>query len=97
MTAQTNEWLTELAKQGTDDILDQPLPNRDESPRGIESKPGILQDIYVFEKQGLSPEGKVLGRFAATGILPKFNEKLIAAGVRLPTEMFDEIVTIGAE
>jgi pilus assembly protein CpaF len=34
-----------------------------------------LQDIFVFEKLGLSPEGKVVGRFAATGILPKFNEK----------------------
>ena len=55
-----------------------------------------LQDIFVFEKRGLSPEGRVLGRFAATGILPKFNEKLLAAGIRLPAEMFDEVVEIGA-
>jgi pilus assembly protein CpaF len=54
-----------------------------------------LQDIFVFEKRGLSPDGKVMGRFAATGILPKFNEKLIAAGVRLPIDLFDEVVPVG--
>src|SRR6185369_4143575 len=41
---------------------------------GIETDIVTLQDIFVFEKRGVSPEGKVLGRFAATGILPKFNE-----------------------
>jgi len=62
---------------------------------GIETDIVTLQDIFVFEKRGLTPEGKVLGRFAATGILPKFNEKLLAAGIRLPAEIFDEIVEIG--
>ena len=37
----------------------------------------------------------MIGRFAATGILPKFNEKLVAAGIRLPTDLFDEVVEIG--
>ncbi|HEV3200781.1 MAG TPA: CpaF family protein [Bryobacteraceae bacterium] len=64
---------------------------------GIETDIVTLQDIYVFEKRGLSPDGKVIGRFAATGILPKFNEKLLAAGIRLPVDMFDEIVEIGPE
>ena len=62
----------------------------------IETDIVTLQDLFVFEKRGLSPSGKVLGRFAATGILPKFNEKLLAAGIRLPSEMFDEVVEIGA-
>src|SRR6185436_10455992 len=62
---------------------------------GIETDIVTLQDIFVFEKRGLSPDGKVIGRFAATGILPKFNEKLLAAGVHLPVEMFDEIVNVG--
>lgn len=61
---------------------------------GIETDVVTLQDIFVFEKRGVSPDGKVVGRFAATGILPKFNEKLLAAGVRLPTDLFDEIVNI---
>jgi pilus assembly protein CpaF len=61
---------------------------------GIETDIVTLQDLYVFEKRGVGPDGKVIGRFAATGILPKFNEKLIAAGIRLPVEMFDEVVCI---
>ena len=62
---------------------------------GIETDIVTLQDIFVFEKRGMSPEGKVLGRFAATGILPKFNEKLLAAGIRLPVDLFDEVVEVG--
>ena len=64
---------------------------------GIETDIVTLQDIFVFEKRGLSSDGKVIGRFSATGILPKFNEKLLAAGIRLPVDLFDEIVPIGAE
>ena len=55
----------------------------------------MLQDLFVFEKLGVSSEGRVLGRFAATGIRPRFYEKLLAAGVRLSTEIFEEIVEIG--
>jgi pilus assembly protein CpaF len=62
---------------------------------GIEGDIVTLQDIFVFEKLGLSPEGKVLGRFCATGILPKFHEKLIAAGIKLPLDIFDEVVEVG--
>jgi pilus assembly protein CpaF len=64
---------------------------------GIETDVVTLQDIFVFEKRGLGPDGKVVGRFAATGILPKFNEKLLAAGIRLPVELFDEVVPVGCE
>jgi pilus assembly protein CpaF len=62
---------------------------------GIETDIVTLQDIFVFEKRGISASGKVLGRFCATGILPRFNEKLLAAGIRLPLDMFDEVVEIG--
>src|SRR5215471_13118879 len=62
---------------------------------GIEGDIVTLQDIFVFEKLGLSPEGKVLGRFCASGILPKFHEKLLAAGIKLPLELFDEVVEVG--
>jgi pilus assembly protein CpaF len=63
---------------------------------GMETDTVTLQDIFVFEKHGVSPTGRVLGRFAATGILPKLNEKLVAAGMRLPTEIFDEVVEVGS-
>jgi pilus assembly protein CpaF len=61
---------------------------------GMESGVVSMQDIFVFEKLGLSPGGRVMGRFAATGILPKFNEKLVAAGIRLPVDLFDEVVLV---
>ncbi|HFB98395.1 MAG TPA: CpaF family protein, partial [Bryobacterales bacterium] len=61
---------------------------------GMEGEIVTLQDIFVFEKRGLSPEGKVVGRFAATGIRPKFYEKLLAAGIRLRPDLFDEVVEI---
>ena len=61
---------------------------------GMETDVVTLQDIFVFEKRGMAPDGKVIGRFAATGILPKFNEKLVAAGIRLPLDLFDEMVTV---
>src|ERR1700674_597723 len=48
---------------------------------GMEGDVVAVQDIFVFEKRGLNPDGRVVGRFAATGILPKFYEKLLAAGV----------------
>jgi pilus assembly protein CpaF len=50
---------------------------------GMEGEVVTLQDIFVFEKRGLNPDGKVVGRFAATGIRPKFYEKLLSAGIRL--------------
>ena len=61
---------------------------------GMEGEVVTLQDIYVFEKRGLNPEGQVVGRFAATGIRPKFYEKLLAAGIRLRPDLFDEVVEV---
>jgi pilus assembly protein CpaF len=61
---------------------------------GMEGEVVTLQDIFVFEKRGLSPEGQVVGRFSATGIRPKFYEKLLSAGIRLSPQMFDEIVEV---
>ena len=46
-----------------------------------------MQDIFLFQKRGLGPHGKVLGRFYATGIVPKFAEKLQAAGLSLDTSL----------
>jgi pilus assembly protein CpaF len=48
-----------------------------------------MQDIFLFQKRGLGPHGKVLGRFYATGIVPKFAEKLQAAGMSLDTSLLD--------
>ena len=61
---------------------------------GMEGDVITLQDIFVFEKRGLNPENAVVGRFAATGIRPKFYEKLLSAGIRLSADIFDEVVEI---
>jgi pilus assembly protein CpaF len=61
---------------------------------GMEGDMVTLQDLFVFEKRGLDADGKVVGRFAATGIRPKFYEKLLAAGIRLRGDLFDEVVEV---
>jgi pilus assembly protein CpaF len=48
-----------------------------------------MQDIFLFEKEGLGANGKVKGRFRSTGIVPKFGDKLKAAGIPLPTGLLD--------
>jgi pilus assembly protein CpaF len=48
-----------------------------------------MQDVFLFEKEGLGPNGKVKGRFRSTGIVPKFNDKLKAAGIPLPAGLQD--------
>jgi pilus assembly protein CpaF len=55
---------------------------------GMEGDIITMQDIFIFEKTGLSPEGKVTGRFRATGVRPKCWERLRAAGINLPPDMF---------
>jgi pilus assembly protein CpaF len=57
---------------------------------GMEDDVVSMQDVFVFEKQGVSPEGQTLGAFTATGIRPKFAEKLRASGITLPTNMFEQ-------
>jgi pilus assembly protein CpaF len=61
---------------------------------GMEGEVITIQDIFVFEKRGLASDGKVVGRFAATGIRPKFYDKLLSAGIRLRPDLFDEVVEV---
>jgi pilus assembly protein CpaF len=61
---------------------------------GMEGQVVTMQDLFVFEKRGMSPEGRVIGRFAATGIRPRFDEKLLSAGIQLSPSLFDEVVEI---
>jgi len=48
-----------------------------------------MQDIFMFEKRGVGANGKVLGRFYATGIVPKFAEKLKASGIPIPMSLLE--------
>lgn len=53
-----------------------------------------MQDIFFFEKEGIGPNGKVMGRFRATGIVPKFNERLVAAGIPVQTGLLNYSVEL---
>jgi len=61
---------------------------------GMEDDVVSMQDVFVFEKQGVSPDGRTLGTFTATGIRPKFAEKLLASGVSLPANFFEQSVDL---
>jgi len=55
---------------------------------GMEGEVITTQEIYVFKRRGISPEGKVLGQFETTGVRPKFLDRLAVAGIELPAQVF---------
>jgi pilus assembly protein CpaF len=56
---------------------------------GMEGDIITMQDIFLFERSGIAQNGRVQGRFRATGIRPKCSEKLATAGMRLAADMFE--------
>ena len=61
---------------------------------GMEDDVVSMQDVFVFEKQGVSEDGRTLGTFTATGIRPKFADKLKASGISLPASFFEQSTRI---
>ena len=61
---------------------------------GMEQDVITMQDIFVFERAGLGKDGKVMGRFKATGIRPKCSAQLQASGYSLPMDMFEHVHAI---
>ncbi|HWA98724.1 MAG TPA: CpaF family protein [Pirellulales bacterium] len=59
---------------------------------GMEQETIVMQDIYRFIQEGIDENGKAYGRFEATGIRPKFMDRLESAGVRLPASAFRQRV-----
>jgi pilus assembly protein CpaF len=53
-----------------------------------------MNELFVFDKQGLGPQGKIKGRFRSTGILPNFFQKLAATGIPVPTDLIDHSVEV---
>ena len=58
---------------------------------GMEGEVITMQDLFLFERTGINPEGRVTGKFRATGIRPKVSDKLAAAGFPLPATMFEHV------
>lgn len=56
---------------------------------GMESEIITMQDIFVYEQTGVAEDGKVLGHFKATGIRPRFVERLRVHGVQISDSLFD--------
>jgi pilus assembly protein CpaF len=62
--------------------------------QGMEGSTITLQDIFVFEQTGVTPEGKVKGVLRGTGIVPKCMDKLRAHGENIPVEVFQTAVEV---
>jgi pilus assembly protein CpaF len=61
---------------------------------GMEGDQVTLQDIFVFEKTGLTENNLVRGRFRATGVRPKFYERLQTCGLKVPLEIFQSYLEV---
>jgi pilus assembly protein CpaF len=56
---------------------------------GVEGDVISMQDIFIFDRHGIDESGRVRGAFRASGIRPKFAERLATAGCRLRPALFD--------
>jgi pilus assembly protein CpaF len=61
---------------------------------GMEQDVITMQDIYLFERTGLTPDGRVSGMFRATGIRPKCAPQLTGAGYPMPAELFEHRLAV---
>ena len=56
---------------------------------GVEGDIITMQEIFRFTRTGMDAEGNVEGHFEATGIRPRFAQRMESWGIRLPAEMFN--------
>ncbi|KQU88382.1 pilus assembly protein CpaF [Variovorax sp. Root318D1] len=56
---------------------------------GMEGEVVTMQEIFAYRQTGMGPDGQLRGYFHATGVRPKFVERLQSFGVTLPDNMFD--------
>ena len=61
---------------------------------GMEGDVITMQEIFLFEKTGITQDGKVIGRFRATGVRPRCCERLKASGIHLPADMFEGVTEV---
>ena len=61
---------------------------------GMEGDVITMQEIFGFEKVGVTQDGKVIGRFRATGVRPKCCERLKVCGIHLPPDMFEGVTEV---
>ncbi len=61
---------------------------------GMEENIISMQDIFVFQKRGIGPTGKVIGTFKPTRIRPRFLDRLQVAGIALPPSTFENVTEV---
>jgi pilus assembly protein CpaF len=54
----------------------------------------IMQDVFRFKQNGIDQNGRAFGQFEATGVRPSFVQRLEAAGIKLPSNLFQERVLL---
>jgi pilus assembly protein CpaF len=55
---------------------------------GMQGEVITLQDIFVYKQEGVGRDGKITGKFMATGFIPKFIENLEKKGIKVPRGLF---------
>jgi pilus assembly protein CpaF len=58
---------------------------------GMEGDTITMQEVFQFERTGITAQGEVIGRFRPTGIRPRFAERLKSCGLQLPRVFFEEM------
>jgi pilus assembly protein CpaF len=58
---------------------------------GVVDEQVEMQDVFEFERSGISQRGKVVGKFRASGVRPACLDRLKAYGIHLSTSIFDEM------
>jgi pilus assembly protein CpaF len=61
---------------------------------GMEGDVIAMQEIFLFERQGIDENGKVRGTFRATGIRPNFSARLATGGFRLRPALFESSMVV---
>ena len=56
--------------------------------QGMEGDTVVLQDIFLLDIKGKTPEGKVMAELRPTGTRPRFTPRLEAHGFKLPPNIF---------
>jgi pilus assembly protein CpaF len=64
---------------------------------GMEQDVITMQEIFQFQKTGLTPDGRVVGMFRGTGVRPKCSEALSTVGCQLPMDMFEHRHQVGGD
>ncbi len=59
---------------------------------GMEGEVISMQEVFRYERLGLEPDGKIIGRFNATGVRSHFSDRFRQWGYDLPATIFEPIV-----